>query len=96
MFWRPPRPEDCGPGLTADDYAPDETAVWPENVEAVSLVRSIASQWRIGASGPCSLDFSVLFSLMDRLEIPAPRQLALLGDVRVLEAAALEAMYPGT
>jgi hypothetical protein len=77
-------------GFAPEDYVDDVFEVWPENWVASQLFLGIGNQWRVGMSGPVSLDYGVLFHRMDRLKVPDDEYEQLFSDVKELEAAALQ------
>ena len=81
-----------GTGLSVEDYI-TEIDVWPENWPAIQLFRQMATQWRIGMNGPTGLDYQTLFLLIDRQELSKEDAAQMFDDMRVCEAAALEAMF---
>lgn len=74
----------------ADAY---QAQLWPENWQAWQLFRAISTQWRCGSNGVIGLDYGALDREMLLQGIPEDEQLQLRDDVRLLEAAALEAIY---
>jgi len=86
----PTEKELAGTGFTAADYEDEEPAeVWPENMPAISLFSSISTQWRTGMGGPTGLDYNVLFSRMDHLNLPEREYEWMFDDIRVIESEAL-------
>lgn len=67
--------------------------IWADNVDAVNLFLSLATQWRVGAAGAVGLDYNVLYHKMDRMNLSRERYDALEDEIRVLEDAAIEAMH---
>ena len=66
--------------------------MWPENWDSFQLFATLATQWRIGMSGPTGLDYGVLFTLMAQRHLVGEEWESTFQDVRVMEAAALESM----
>jgi hypothetical protein len=62
--------------------------IWPEHEEAVMLFMLMSTQWRIGMSGRCGLDYGVLFSLMDLYDVKNRREA--LENLQIMEAHALQ------
>ncbi len=80
-------------GLTPQDLGlHDDIDVWPENNQAKDVFLAVSTQWRTGMSGAVGLDYTPLFTLMGRMRLSKPDWWALFEDIRVLEAAALDAM----
>lgn len=75
----------------ADTY---RVEVWPENWPAWCLFDALATQWRTGMGGVIGLDYNVLEHMLHR--IPLEQRDQLRHDIRVLEAAALHAIYETT
>lgn len=67
--------------------------VWPENWPVWSLFCSLSTQWRYSMAGPEGLDLMPFLHLMDRLHLSPEDHADMLADLRVIEAAALEAMH---
>ena len=67
---------------------PADVVVWPEHEEAVMLFMLMSTQWRIGMSGRCGLDYGVLFSLMDLYDVKNRREA--LENLQIMEAHALQ------
>lgn len=70
-----------------------QAELWPENWQAWQLFQAVATQWRCGPSGVIGLDYGALDREMQLQDIPEEEQLQLRQDIRLLEAAALEAIY---
>ena len=67
--------------------------MWPENHEVFILFSMMQTQWRTGASGPSGLDYNTLYSTMNLMSIAPAKQIELLEDIRVMEAAALTEIH---
>lgn len=93
MFARDETASDEVFGFKPEDFGPTE--VWPENHQVVRMFRRVASQWRMGMSGPVGLDYNVLFRLLDD-EAGSDREFwyELLEDISIMEGAAITAMRP--
>ena len=63
--------------------------LWPENEPAFALFTTINTQWRIGMGGPTGLDYNVLFSCMERMQLSPEAFDQIFADVRVIEIEAL-------
>ncbi|KRC30685.1 DUF1799 domain-containing protein [Acidovorax sp. Root217] len=93
MYERPPDENELAKwGLRPDDFPSKEVEVWPDNFEAYALFCSMSTQWRIGMAGPTGLDYNVLYSKLDRMDLEPDRYTELECDVGVIERAALEAI----
>lgn len=79
-------------GLDPDDCT-DPVDLWPENERVWHLFVQMSGQWRVGLCGRYALDYSALFLRMERLRLDDEAWEALFADVRVCEAAALQAMH---
>lgn len=78
-------------GFTLADYeVPVE--VWPENWPSWHLWTEIRGQLRVGMGGAYALDYGPLFTRMERMRLSDEDWNDMFGDIRVIEAAALEAM----
>jgi len=67
--------------------------VWPENHEVFGLFSTLQTQWRSGFSGPTGLDYNTLFTTMNLMALDPQKQIELLGDIRVMESAALTEIH---
>jgi hypothetical protein len=79
-------------GLTVEEASGPPVEVWPDNVDAINLFLSIATQWRTGMAGATGLDYNVLYHKMDRMKLSDERYDELEQEIRVIEDAALDAM----
>ena len=78
-------------GLLREDVEDtSDVEVWPENWVPFKVFNKVSTQWRVGAGGATGLDYSVVYSTMDRMKIK--KQLAVLDAIRVMEACALSTM----
>lgn len=72
----------------------DVVEVWPENWESFTLFSSLSTQWvvavGVSAARRIGLNYPAAESVMRMMNIPRKRQSALLGDLRVMERAALK------
>jgi hypothetical protein len=92
----PTEEEAAAAGFSVEDYLMT-AELWPENWSAWRVFCDISGQWRLAANGqPFALDYGPLFTRMDRLNLSADEWEDLFQDIRVLEAAALEASRPTT
>lgn len=66
--------------------------VWEENWPAKELFADMMTQWRTGFNGRTGLDYSVLPVMWDLHNIKKDQQRARFDELRIMEAAALEAM----
>jgi len=79
-------------GLTPEDVA-TSVEIWPENVRAYELFRSMRTQWRIGMAGPTGMDFAVAYRRMDRMRLMPAEYDRLDQDLQVMELIALQVMH---
>ncbi len=78
-------------GFEPEDYETDPVDVWPENWPAWDLFCMVSTQWRTGGMGSyIGLDYGPLFVVMNRLDLKDEAWLAMLNDIRVIEAEALD------
>ncbi len=68
------------------------TEIWPENLAAFEAFGGMLTQWRTGMSGPTGLDYAVLPAVLDLQDVPPSARRQMFDDIRLMEAAALEAM----
>lgn len=76
-------------GFEREDFETEPAEVWPDTLQAFELFLFMQTQWRRD-SGPCGLDYNVLFRKMDRLNLTSEQYDDLEADIRVMESAALE------
>lgn len=74
--------------------AANEIGVWPENWQSVHFFMDYCrTQWRVGgAGGATGLDYTAVLACLRALRLGRERNDELFSDVRVMEAAALEAI----
>ena len=70
--------------------------VWPENWPVLMLFDRLSTQWRVGMNGPTGLDYNVLLRFLDRMRLSDSDYDDMLGDLSVLEQAALAEIHSGT
>lgn len=58
-----------------------------------ALFCELRTQWRMGMSGPTGLDYSAMYRELDEQGFTGEERDLLKQDVRVMEGAALAAMY---
>ena len=57
-------------GLLREDVEDTiDVEVWPENWVPFKVFNKVSTQWRVGAGGATGLDYSVVYSTMDRMKI---------------------------
>jgi hypothetical protein len=59
---------------------------------AYNLFNFMATQWRMGPSGPGGLDYQVLYKKMDRLALTPEQYDELEADIQIMECAAINEM----
>lgn len=80
-------------GFKLSDFG--DVEVWPDNMPAINLFNSIATQWRHGGMGGITgLDYNVLFHRMDRMNLSDRDYEWLFDDIRVIESEALTILNP--
>lgn len=77
--------------MRPDDFAGQSATlgIWPDNVPAVAVFLSVATQWRMGFAGPTGLDYGVLPAVLRLHGVPRRDWPNLFSDLRTLESAAL-------
>lgn len=75
--------------MTLEEAQGPGTEVWPDNLQAVNVFISMATQWRIGPAGATGLDYNALPFVMRACDVKAADRADVLDDVRTLEDAAL-------
>lgn len=79
-------------GWEVADFEGQTFEVWPENWDVWLLYTQISNQWRMAFGGPYALDYSVLFTVLDRQQLTAEEWQLTFSDIRVIESAALDTM----
>ena len=79
-------------GLTPEDFAGDDTEVWPENWPSFRLFHDLQTQWRSNGMGLSGMDYNVLFQKLDRMDLTPAEYDEFEDDIRTMEWAALAAM----
>ncbi|QHI99365.1 hypothetical protein GT347_16095 [Xylophilus rhododendri] len=82
----------AGLGLSPEDFAVPELPLWQEHWPAVRLMVAMATQWRMGPSGPVGLDYAALDRVLRSLRLADPDD-AIFQDLQVLESAALDEIH---
>lgn len=75
--------------MTLEEAQGPGTEVWPDNLQAVNVFVSMATQWRIGANGATGLDYNAMPFVMRANGVTAADRADVFDDVRTLEDAAL-------
>lgn len=79
--------------MQKQQIAASEIGVWPENWQSVGFFMDYCrTQWRVGMGGATGLDYTAVLACLRTLRLGRERSDELFADVRVMEAAALEAM----
>lgn len=80
-------------GLLREDL--DQTAVqlWTENEQIVDVFVAMATQWRIGFSGPSGLDYQALPFVMRMIGVPESEEQDVFDGLRTMESAALDEIH---
>lgn len=93
MYTPPPSAEEAAAfGLTLEEASGDPVDVWPDNLRAVNVFTAMSTQWRAGMGGATGLDYAALPVVLRLMAVPRKAWPAILEDIRVLEAAALDTM----
>lgn len=78
-------------GMTLADFESEPVTYWLDTAGAVNLFCRLGTQWRVGGMGELvGLDYAAVYPLLDRLQLEPVAWEALLDDVQMLEAEALE------
>lgn len=78
--------------MTVEEAREPATEVWPDNMLAVNVFVSMATQWRIGMSGPTGLDYTALAHVMRLLGVQQKERADVFECVRIMEDEALAKM----
>lgn len=79
-------------GFTPEDFAQKPVDVWPDCLQAVQLFDAMATQWRMGFSGPVGLDYAAVPAVMRLTGVPAADRKDVFADLQIMEYAALQAL----
>ena len=74
--------------LDAESFKDEPYAIWPEHEHALVVFLACETQWRATSGGVLGLDYGVVLELMSLYDVPD--KAATLGDIRVIEARAIE------
>ena len=78
------------PGQLANSLAPQAVEVWPEHWPALELFAALATQWRVGVSGPTGLDYTAIAAVMELQDIAPEDRRERFDELRVMEREALD------
>lgn len=84
------------PAELASHFETEKTKVWPIHFDVLQVFSSLITQWRVGAHGRTGIDYSVLPVVMDLHEINPTERKQMFADLKIMETAALEQLYPPT
>lgn len=94
MYERLPTVEEAAEaGFVPEDYASDPVEPFPDNVQALRLFEYMRTQWRMGPSGPCGLDYGVMHQKMGRMGLAPDDFDQLETDMQIMEQTALGCIY---
>ena len=82
-------------GLRVEIAPEPETEVWPDHWRALEVAVRMLSQLNVGFSGPVGFRFESLPVLMDALAIPSDARLAVIDDLRIVEAELIHQLRGG-
>ena len=78
-------------GFAPEDYDTDAVEVWPENWASWALFCRVSTQWRTAGMGSyIGLDYTPIFTVMDKDGLSGQAWHDAFDDLRAIEAAALE------
>lgn len=93
LYWRRPTAAELGDfGVTPEDFPEPHIDLWPENWPPIQLFTRNCTQWRVGMAGPVGLDYGVIFHELDRQGVTGDDYDDMMGCIRIIETAALEAI----
>lgn len=82
-------------GFTAEHFPAPEVEVWEESWDAFSIFLELQNQWRCSSGGAIGLDYSVVFSLLDRRRVVGEAFDEIMYRLRIIEAEALNQINKG-
>lgn len=65
---------------------------WEETLPAWDVWERIGNQWRSGAGGAYAIDYSVLFQVLDRMDLDRGDYDELFNEIRCIEAEVLQVL----
>ena len=80
-------------GLTHEDVE-EEVGILPSIREAFTIFSTLATQWRVGASGATGLDYNVLPWVFQLHGVEDAA--ACMADIQIMESEALKVMHKET
>lgn len=64
---------------------PSHTEVWPEHVPALATLSAMATQWRMGPSGPIGMDYNALPFVFRQIGVMPDDEARVFADLQVIE-----------
>jgi hypothetical protein len=91
LYWRPPTDSDllATPWYKPEDFPAPNADVWDENWDIMQLFVRFSTQWRVGMSGPVSLDYTIFIGALERKGYTGDAFDEALDKLAVIEAQAL-------
>lgn len=79
-------------GLKAEHELGDKALeIWPDTATAIQVFAQLLTQWNVGGMGAViGLRYEAIHAVMEVMDVPRADRRELLGDLRVMEAAALK------
>ncbi|MDO9357864.1 MAG: DUF1799 domain-containing protein [Polaromonas sp.] len=78
--------------MTVEEARAPPVEVWPDNMPAVRVFSSMATQWDVGMGGPVGLKYSALESVFRFTGLARSEWAQVFDDVQVMERVALQYM----
>jgi len=81
-------------GLTQKDYQAQKRSVdvFPDNFDSVKVFEAMCTQWRMGFGGATGLDYQVLPTVLQFLNMSKRKWARIFSDVRFMESEAMRLM----
>ena len=96
-YQKMPTPDEmAAAGFRPEDFDTEPFELWPENWPVWQVFCELSGQWRQAMGGPTALDYTPLFTRMDRLGLDDEGWNSLFSDIRVIESSALKQMATNT
>ena len=93
MYWQPPSASELALfGFAPDEIKEPEIELWEENRLAFDCFIDNRDQWLVSTGGPFALNLVPVYAWLGDQDITGPERRAVIADVRLIAAGALQGM----